>query len=156
MTYTYVPKTYKLEFDTGDELHGLTVRCKAIPMGSLISLMKQSTGMVEALKQGDFTAADIASGKVDFSLVMAGIDATDESMRLFAESLLEWDLVREDGSEIPPTLEGIQELDQGFMQKLLDHWMQAIGGTAPGLGKDSASGGTSPALPIQMPPMEVL
>lgn len=118
-----VPRIYEVE------LESLTVRMRSIRFGKVRELMR-------------FLDSD---------------GETDEVMEKLAENLLEnivsWDLVDEDGSEMPVNRESLDELEYGEVIELTSKWLDLITGPDKELGKDSSSGVT---FPVALPTMEAL
>ncbi|MEU8756208.1 hypothetical protein AB0C88_37550 [Streptomyces chartreusis] len=77
----------------------------------------------------------------------------DNALEEFTKRLVSWNLTDDDDQPIPPTAEGIREVDTSLVRALKDAWLQSIAGVhaADPLSESSPSGETSPAPPIPMP-----
>lgn len=121
MGYRKVPTIYTIEDVRG--LEGAVIRLKSIKVGKLRRLLA-------ALDSDD-----------EFSKVMGPIFAT------LAEGLVSWDLEDEEGTPIPATLEGIEELELNDVMGIIAAWTQRMTGAGDDdLGKDSPSGELSQGL----------
>lgn len=126
--YKRNPKVYKLKFDPDDELHGLEVLIRSLPVAEFLRVT---------------------------ALAAAGDNSTEASEKLLhslADQLVEWNLDNEDGSPVPATFEGLvaQELD--FVMRIFRAWMDAMGSVPDPLGQSSPATGISP---VPLPPMDV-
>lgn len=171
-------KIYKLTFDTDDELHGLEVQIKSLPVGEFVAV----TSLAETAN--------------------ASAEASTRLLHTLGDALVEWNLDDEDGTPVPaaywacvvsgkpevyakgddtrtsssavdaiaaapaPTgrceahqdnaepcrFDGLlgQELD--FVMRIFREWMTAMGSVPAPLESSSASTGTSP---VPLPPMDV-
>lgn len=118
-----VPRIYEVEMD------GFTVRMKSIRFGKVRELMR---------------ALDSEGNE----------DAVMESLaEHLLESIVSWDLVDEDGNEMPVDRESLDELDYAEVVELSGKWLDLITGPSPELGKDSSSG---VRFPVALPTMEAL
>lgn len=118
-----VPRIYEVEMD------GFTVRMKSIRFGKVRELMR---------------ALDSEGND----------DAVMESLaEHLLESIVSWDLVDDDGNEMPVDRESLDELDYAEVVELSGKWLDLITGPSPELGKDSSSGAR---FPVALPTMEAL
>lgn len=96
-------KVYRLEF-VQDELHGLEVRAKSLPLGKFLELSGMTlTGTPEELKE-----------RIQYVF------------GFFASKLVSWNVETEDGVAIPATLEGLYTQDIDFVFAIIESWMNAI------------------------------
>lgn len=126
--YRRKPKVYRLEFED-PEFDGLVVRAKSLPLREFL----------------DMTSLASEAGK-DAS---KGNEQTEHMLKMFAGSLVEWNLEDEFGDPVPGTYEGIASQDITFVLTVINAWMEAIGDVRPPSPAGSNSGGTS--LEAQMP-----
>lgn len=79
--------------------------------------------------------------------------ATDETPRMLAATLVDWNLDAPDGTRIPPTVEGLQDVDYGtqayLLRALLD--AQRLGESSAQTPSGASSTPTSPAGKLQPP-----
>lgn len=73
-----------------------------------------------------------------------------ERYQLFASRLLSWNLTEEDGTVLPATMDGLNTLDPGFVNKICGAWITAVNGVAVPLDSESTSGEDSPEASIPM------
>ncbi len=64
-------------------------------------------------------------------------------LQQFGEVLESWNVERR-GEPVPATYEGLRLLDVTFVMAIIGAWLTGTTGADEELGKDSASGGTSP------------
>ena len=125
------PKTYRLRFEDPD-LDGLVVTARSLPIGTFLEVTELS-----ALPQDDPASAKAAS----------------QMIRVFAGSLVEWNLEDEHGDPVPATYEGVctQELD--FVMTIITAWMQAMADVNPNLPQTSRGGPNAleASLPMASP-----
>lgn len=77
----------------------------------------------------------------------------DRQLEIMAPCLIKWNLEDEEGSPVPPTLEGLKSQDQPFLAALIEAWVdKAIRIPAP-LGQGSNGGSSPPAVSIPMEPL---
>lgn len=131
MGYRRHRQVVSLVWPEGDELHGLKIEAKAIPVGMYLK----------------FTTVFGQPGSSDNEDEVRAIYAS------FADSLVSWNLEDEDGESVPATLEGLftQELD--FINRLVWAWAQSLTTVPEDLGKESPSGETSPEASLPMEPL---
>lgn len=68
-------------------------------------------------------------------------DAGEDIVKMFAESLISWNVEDKAGAIIPTTLEGVESQEQSFIFKVFTAWQRAMGGdVSDDLEKDSSSG----------------
>lgn len=114
MGHRKVPTIYTITDVKG--LEGAVIRLKSIKVGKLRRLL--------AALESD----------ADFSTVMTPI------FTMVAEALVSWDLEDENGTPLPATLEGIEELELADIMGIISAWTERMTGVDPDLGKDSPSG----------------
>lgn len=112
----------------------------------------------------DFTGGKYVGAEVVLRLnvkigtVLRIQDLADDVSAMLAEFarevLISWNLLNKDGAPIPPTFEGMLELeDINFATFLMEQWVKAIqGGDKDPLEQTSRNGGTSVELSM---PMEI-
>lgn len=124
MGYRKVPRIHTLEFD-GDQ-EGLIVRAKSVKFGKvrkLLALMDDDTKDQEVMEQ--ITAE-------------------------LADAIVSWNLQEEDGSDIPVSVEAIDDLEFDEVMAVVNRWMDSMTGPTKELGKDLSSGESFPGQPLTM------
>ena len=113
-------RQYKLIFQDED-MAGVEITVKSLTSGQLIELQEaQSSGIHEK-----FTS-------------------------MLAEQLVSWNVEDEDGTPIPPTLEGIRSMDIDFNNRVVDAWTDQVFGVKAPLSQSSSGGRPSVELSIPM------
>lgn len=129
-TFQRKPKIIKLVWENDDqELKGLVVMAKSMSLGSMLDLMPL-IDKVEAATKAD-TSVDA--------------EALRTVLTRFANCLVEWNYVDEDGQPVPATLEGLLGEDPSFVMEVVKAWADGlitVTGPLP-----NASGGTQPQSP---------
>ncbi len=133
MSYQRKRKTYVLDFE-GTDLDGLTVRARSAPIEHAL-LMEELADFTDA-KTGKQRAAQVR-----------------ELICHFAEVLVEWDLVDDDGAPVPPTAAGLAVLDEDELALLITAYQTAGTGVAAPLGEGSPDGSPSAVPSIPMEPL---
>lgn len=133
MGYQPPRKVYRLVFDTGP-YQGLSVRVRSVPLGQFMALTRL------AEMAGDGTELEAFEGM-------------GELFTGFADALVEWNVVDDDGAPRPADLAGVYAQDFDFVMFLVGEWIAAMGDVAAPLAPPSVSGGTSLEHTI---PMDVL
>ncbi len=124
MARTKRPRIFDLEFS--GELEGLHVRVKSIKFGRLRALMS-------LMDQDD---QDVAM--------------MDRIASELAENIVSWDLLNEDGSEVPVSKESVDDLEFDEVLAIVNEWLDKMTGVSKDLGKGSSSGATFPGQPVTM------
>lgn len=121
------PSTITLTFAPGDEYHGLEVRMR----GMSIAEWLQAAGLDGG--EGDDAGA---------------------TMKRFYDALVSWNLEDEDGKPVP--VEDAPNRDSRMIRRLNNAWIEHLQGVRKNdpLPDSSPSGGTSPAPPIPMTPVD--
>jgi hypothetical protein len=83
----------------------------------------------------------------------SGPEATGKMLRMFADSLLGWNLETEEGDPVPQDLEGVKSQELPFVLEIIEAWTTALTGADAELGKDSTSGDPSLEAAIPMEPL---
>ena len=125
-------RIYKLIFD---DLDGLWIRVRSIPIGQLQKLM----------------ALDLSIDGDSQTRTRAITDLLES----FAGALEEWNYEDEDGNPLPPTLETLRDEDTDFIMQLAGQWLKTISQVTEDsdLGKGSTSGSTFPEGSLPMEPL---
>lgn len=129
--FVYEPNTYTLQFGPKDQLHGLEVVVQSVPLGKFLKITQLA---------GDAGSTD--PGKA--------LGAVAELFDTLGSALVSWNLTDRQGTPVPCTVEALQDQPTELGMRLVQEWMQAIGGVSPELGKGSDSGVTYPAVPMPM------
>lgn len=103
-TFTVKRKLFRLTFAEGTEIEGAEVACYGL----------SARGFAEI---GE-------SGWVQEAAVPTGAELT-ELLDQFAECLVSWNLVEEDGAAIPPNADGVRTLGLDVMSPILAEWLAA-------------------------------
>jgi hypothetical protein len=145
VAYTRKPKVFRVSFEEPHPLAGLTVQTKGLSIKEFAAF---------GLRMGDVAQIEQAGTDAEkLGELRDLVDAIDEVRSLFADALIEWDMLNEDGSPVPPTLDGVKSLDDDEFFGIVNEWLEAIGGPSPDLGKGSGLGGTIPDLSDLMEPL---
>lgn len=121
-----VPTTgQKLDFK-GTAYEGLEITVDEAPLGLLTGIMKGYKSL-----SGD-----------DLDLAAAA-DVLEQLTGQFGELLEDWNVTRK-GVPVPATAEGLRSFGMQFAMDIIGAWLTGSAAAPPGLGKDSASGETSP------------
>ena len=110
---------------TGTPYEGLEVTVDSAPLGLLLDIMEGYTAITA--EQLDMTAAAPVLLKL---------------LEQFGKVLESWNVTRR-GEPVPPTFEGLKQLDAGFVTAIIGAWLTGTTGADEELGKDSPSGGNS-------------
>jgi hypothetical protein len=111
----YVPErtTYRLNF-TGTKYNGLVVEMRSMAIGEFLKV-QQAQAEQDAEK-----AAEI--------------------FEVFGKCLVDWNVSRPDGTNVPASYEGVQEQDLDFLMAIMAAWVKAISGVSAPLESGSTSG----------------
>jgi hypothetical protein len=148
MGYTRKPKVFKVTFDVGHEFEGLSITTRGLSVAQFADLAQRLQGIGDVFEGQDDQSEQIAA-LIALTGQLAPLRAT------FAEALMSWDMVEEDGTPTPATLDGVNLIEDMEFLTLIGSWVDAIGGVSAPLGKASPSGGTSPVLSGLMEPLSV-
>jgi hypothetical protein len=144
VAYTRKPKVFRVSFEEPHPLAGLTLQTKGLSVKEFAAF---------GLRLGEVAMVERAGTDADqLSELRNLIGAIDEVKAMFADKLIEWDMLEEDGSPVPATLEGVLSLDDDEFFGVVNEWLTAIGGVDDQMGKESAHG----AIPILADSMEPL
>lgn len=112
------PVEYNLDFEEGDELHGLEVKIRSVTVREYNEMMRNG------LKKGE-----------------DGLKASDDLLELFVERLVAWNLEDpETGDPVPPTMDGLLSQDRRYIGRMVQAWQIALVGIPAALGKALNSG----------------
>ena len=130
-------RVYKLVFEA-EEMEGLEVRAKSVPLGQVLKLTKLAGQDLRKLDQE------------------TQVETIDEMLRMFAAALVSWNVEDEqaDGTRtpVPADFEGLKSQDFDFVMEIVLAWMDALMGVSGPLEKRSPSGDRSleASLPMEM------
>lgn len=132
MGYRPPRTTYVLDF--GENYDGLEVKVRAGTLGNLMRIQTLSN-------KGD----DLSE------------DEVEEMFTRFATLLAGWNIEDDDGTPVPPTLDGLKGLEASLAMEIMRAAGAAIGGVAAPLENGSAGGGPSavaslPTVPLSQSP----
>lgn len=133
MGYTPNRHVYVLEFDD-PQYEGLEVRAVSADLGTFLDL----TALAEI--GDDPSPADI--GRVG------------ELLSGFAKVLRSWNVLDDQGNDVPPSVDGLKSLEFGFCFAIIAAWIKATAGVAAPLARRSNAGG--PSVDLSTLPQEVL
>lgn len=116
----YVPerKKYTLNFDESTDYNGLVIVMNALALGEILTVQSAQKG--------------------------SNAEAAEKVFKIFARNLVEWNVCRPDGSQVPATYEGVQEQDLDMLVAILGEWVRATSEVPAPLDKPSTSGPQSP------------
>jgi hypothetical protein len=123
------PKTFKLTFETDDQLNGLVVQIRSVPVEEFLKL------------------TDLAATPMDDP---ESAKSAREIIRVLAGQLAEWNLDDEFDDPVPATYEGLVKQELDFVMKIFSSWIQAMSGVGSPLPTASNGGETSLELSIPM------
>lgn len=143
--YVRQAKTYKLVF-TEEDMAGLQVRAKSLPLGAFMDLIDLA-GRFDEADASDLSAEDAK--------------ALRQLFEGFAEALVSWNLEApvydDDGTvvgstPVPATVEGMYTQDMEFVMAVIKAWMDAVAGVSAPLAPGSPSGAQSLEASMPMAP----
>ncbi|MFI2349697.1 hypothetical protein ACH492_22120 [Streptomyces sp. NPDC019443] len=120
--YRHKRKRINIKFEEPHEYAGLEVCLRGTNLGEFLALR----GI------GDVDLSDIG-----------------DQLKRFGESLISWNLLEEDGTPVPPTLEAVYTQDQDLMFALASQWMDVMAGVKAPLDESSPAG--EPSLEASIP-----
>jgi len=120
--YRPAEKTFRVVFDEGHEHHGLEMRTRSVPIGTILDVMRAAGSK---LRGGKPTVEDMES--------------VDKLFDNFGGALIEWNLEHpKTGEPVDPTPAGVRTLDFDFVTVLAMEWVNAVVGAAAPLGPSSS------------------
>lgn len=128
--YRRPAKVYKLVF-ADEEMAGLEVRARSVPLGGFLDLLK---------------LAKARGGKLD----PAQVDNIGKLFEAFSKALVSWNLEDDEGVPVPATLDGLHSQDIDFVFSIILAWMDAIAGVPAPLERTSPGGVPSEEALIPM------
>lgn len=139
----FVPKRtiYKLVDWPDPEMRGLEVRFRALNTGQVFDLDEKKEAAQRELADGD-KDEDGEAGK-----------AVIELFQLMADQMIEWNVTEEDGTPVPPTMDGIRQQELPFNMAIIDAWQTAVSDVPAPLEHGSPSGDPSLEASIPMEPL---
>jgi len=123
-------KLYRLTFEDPG-MNGLQVMMRSVTMGKMLELQQL----------GD------DAEKAKSSAAFAGI------VNILADALETWNVEEEDGTPVPPDLDGVLSMDPDFIMEIISAWTQAVSGVSDPLAKGSTSGEAFQEALIPMEPL---
>lgn len=130
-------KTFRVVFDEDHDLHGLWLRTRSVPIGTILDVMRSAGA---SMRGGTPGVEDIESVGLLFEK--------------FGGALVEWNLDHPTtGEPVPATPDGLRGLDFDLVTTLAMEWVGAVVGAAAPLGPSSSRG---PAPRMDSLPMEPL
>jgi hypothetical protein len=112
-------KAYHLKFE---DMPGFEVTARSLPLGEFLHVTELA-----------------GLGKDDPGAAKAG----GELFRVFAASLMEWNLEDDFGDPVPATADGIMAQELDFMMRIVLAWVSAMSDVDTPLPGGSSGGGTS-------------
>lgn len=131
MGYRPKRKTWKLVF-ADEDMAGLEVAMRSVSVDSMIEL------------------AELQAAAAGGSLDGAG---ARKLFAGFAAALDSWNVEDEDGSPVPPTLDGVKAQDLDFVMAIVAAWFEAVTSVDPPSAAGSSSGGTLAEASLPMAPL---
>ena len=145
MTYVRKRNLVRVVFEEPHFLAGLSIQTESVSVREIAEF---------GLKLAEASQVEKAGTDVEKLRGLGGLlDSLDEVRAMFAEKLLEWDMVEEDGEPTPATLVGVKRLDDKEFYGIVGEWLAAFGELDENTGKGSGSGETSPELSDLMEPL---
>lgn len=129
MGFRIAPRRYRLVF-TDEALNGLEVTAHS---GTVDDFLR-ATGLTEDVAMGGVSLPD----EVGLPLTL---------LQNVAQHIDEWNLEDDEGKPAPVSYETLKNLELFAARAIVKAWLEAVSGVSADLGKDSASGGTSPEAP---------
>lgn len=134
-------RIYKLTFEEADlATHDdvpLVIRAKSVSFRKLIELARVDTSILSQ------AVSDLSDDQVD---LLMGLLAD------FADCIVEWNLVTEDGDRVEPSVDSLTDQDPSWVMRVFMAWFQAIASVPAPLAKSSPSGTPFPAGSVPMAP----
>lgn len=130
-------KTFRVVFDEEHDLHGLWLRTRSVPIGTILDVMRSAGATLRGGKPG-----------------VEDIESVGLLFEKFGGALVEWNL--DDpatGEPVPATPDGLRGLDFDLVTMLAMEWVGAVVGAAAPLGPASSPG---PGPRMDSLPMEPL
>jgi hypothetical protein len=123
-TMVFIPqqKRFRLKF-ADEEYEGLEVTMRSISIGQLLHIQTMQT-------------TKDADGAIPAA-------ATEELLKTFSQSLVEWNLASQDGEVLEANLENVMDQEIALIMAVIAAWTEAVSGVAAPLDETSTSGGTS-------------
>ena len=140
-------KVIRIEFAEDTDFAGLWMRVKSMSTGKLLSLMSLA---------GRFTGKNLNDPDTQNSYTDEDVVAIKELFGAFSDALVEWNMLHpgEDrDEELPPTFEGVCELDITVILPLILEWIEALTGVDANLKETSPSGPPLAEAYIPMAPL---
>lgn len=109
-----------------EEFPDLEIKARSVPVGKLLEILK----LADSIKAGQ-----------------AGQETVNELFGWFADRIVSWTYLDEDGSPLPPTLETLLSDDFDFVIKLVMGWVNAL--TSALVPTTPDPGGTSSRDPVE-------
>jgi hypothetical protein len=108
----------------------------------------------------DHIGLEVSAGSVPTQVFLGIISAKEASdtpvmFEAFAKALHSWNLEDEDGTPVPPTLEGLYAQDFSFVLEIIGAWIEAVGGVSTPLATPSSAGAPPPELQLPMEPLSL-
>lgn len=110
-------KIYKLDF-TGTDYEGLEVRVGGLTTGEFLELIQVSAPSQSSTDNNE----------------------TERMLKFLAQHIISWNLLDEEGQDVPTTFEGLLTSDLDLNQVIIGAWVEAISGASGPLEKPSTSG----------------
>jgi hypothetical protein len=130
--FTRQHKKYRMTFE-GTVLDGLVATVNSVPVGTMLQI------------------AEMAADGAEFT--PEGLKTLGSLFELLADSLVEWNLQDDDGTPIPPTIDGVRTLDMDEALLLIREWMKAAAGVSSPLEPSLNGGEPSAVASLPMEPL---
>lgn len=130
-------KHFTIKFAEEHELHGLTIKTRSVPIGTVLDVMRGA-------------GAQMKGGR---PVNVEDVEAVERLFVNFGGALIEWNLDHPDtGEPVPATEAGVRSLDFDLVTTLAMEWVGAMMGASAPLAPGSTPGGK----PLSSIPMEPL
>ncbi|HEY9657031.1 MAG TPA: hypothetical protein V6C65_01105 [Allocoleopsis sp.] len=154
MAFVRERSVHNIKFGPDHKFAGLEMKTKSASVAYFANLAKLLTKIGQLSKD---TGGHVEADQEGMAVLDLMVTLFQEVLAEFSTKLVSWNYQEEDDNgeiiDIPPTLEGLKEIDDAFMMELIGEWMEHIGGVNTDLKDNSTSGGISQGLSI---PMEAL
>lgn len=124
-------KIFRIEYE---EFGGLEVQARSVPIGKLLTVLKLADSIKAVPSQDDI----------------------EELFGWFADRIISWTYLDEDGEPLPPTLQTLLDDDFDFVLKLVMGWVRALTTTlvptTPGDGPTPSRDPVETSIPMTATP----
>lgn len=143
----------RLTFEPPHELAGLFVRVRGLSVDEML----QITGFSRAVALLRRETAALEAGEAtelrpEVVSVAANLDA-DAPFRIFADKLVEWNMVDDLDEPVPANLAGVLSCEPDEVNLIIKEWISSFTGVSDDLKDVSNNGRNSAVVPLPMEPL---